>query len=214
MSVPRTSRALVLAVVALMLAMATGGWILGSASPRSALPSETSAEAGFARDMQTHHQQAVQLSMIIRDHSTNPAVRSMAYDIALTQQQQAGQMHGWLETWGLSQTGESMAWMNEPVTEDATHTGGTKTTPDHAHTMASMGMSSSEDIDKLTASRGAEADRLFLRLMINHHQGGIQMADAYLQRGGNPMVSAFAKKTVMTQQAEISAQTQLLAELS
>ena len=50
--------------------------------------------------------------------------------------------------------------------------------------------------------------------MINHHQGGIQMADAYLQRGGNPMVSAFAKKTVMTQQAEISAQTQLLAELS
>ncbi len=214
MSEPKTSRALVFAVVLLMLAMATGGWILGSANPRSTFPSEASPEAGFARDMQTHHHQAVQLSMIIREHSTHPAVRSMAYDIALTQQQQSGQMYAWLETWGLPQTGESMTWMNNLLTEDDAHAAHGSATPGQTHTMASMGMASATDIDKLTAARGTEADRQFLTLMIAHHTGGVEMARAYLERGNDPMAAAFANKIVMTQNAEISALTRLLAQLS
>lgn len=214
MSEPKTSRALVIAVVVLMLAMATGGWILGSANPRGTFPSEASPEAGFARDMQTHHHQAVQLSMIIREHSANNAVRSMAYDIALTQQQQSGQMYAWLEIWGLPQTGESMTWMSDLLTDDGTHAAHGTAAPGKAHTMASMGMASAADIDKLTAARGSTADRQFLTLMIAHHKGGVEMAQAYLQRGNDPMVTAFANKIVMTQQAEISALTQLLAQLS
>ena len=214
MSEPKTSRALVIAVVALMLAMATGGWILGSANPRSNFPSEASPEAGFARDMQTHHNQAVQLSMIVRERSTNTAVRSMAYDIALTQQQQSGQMFAWLETWGLPQTGESMTWMSGLLGEDALHAGHRSTVADEPHTMDSMGMASQADIAKLTAARSTAADRQFLTLMIAHHKGGVEMAEAYLQRGDNPLVAAFANKIVMTQLAEISALTQLLAQLS
>lgn len=214
MSEPKTSRALIIAVVALMLAMATGGWILGSANPRSTSPSEASPEAGFARDMQTHHNQAVQLSMIIREHSTNASVRSMAYDIALTQQQQSGQMYAWLQTWGLPQTGESMAWMSDLITEDSSHAGHGTTTPGQTHSMDSMGMASANDIDKLTAARGTDAERQFLTLMIAHHKGGVEMAQAYLQRGDDPMVTAFANKIVMTQKAEISAFSQLLTQLS
>lgn len=214
MSDTKTSRALVIAVVALMLAMATGGWILGSSAPRSKFPSEASPEAGFARDMQTHHHQAVQLSMIVRENSTNTAVRSMAYDMALTQQQQSGQMFAWLETWGLPQTGESMTWMNGLLGEDAAHAGHGSTAPGEPHTMASMGMASKADIQKLTAARGETADRRFLTLMIAHHRGGVEMAEAYLQRGNNPMVAAFADKIAKTQQAEISALTQLLEQLS
>ncbi|MBV1778980.1 DUF305 domain-containing protein [Paeniglutamicibacter sp. ABSL32-1] len=214
MSEPKTSRALVIALVALMLAMATGGWILGSSNPRSNLPSEASPEAGFARDMQTHHHQAVQLSMIIREHSTNTAVRSMAYDMALTQQQQSGQMFAWLETWGLPQTGESMTWMNGLLSEEASHAGHGSVAPGEPHTMASMGMASEADIQRLTTARGETADRQFLTLMVAHHKGGVEMAEAYLQRGNNPMVAAFANKIVTTQQAEISALTQLLAQLS
>lgn len=214
MSEPKTSRALVIAVVALMLAMATGGWILGSANPRSNLPSEASPEAGFSRDMQTHHHQAVQLSMIIRENSTNPAVRSMAYDIALTQQQQSGQMFAWLETWGLAQTGESMTWMSDLLNEDASHAGHGSVAPGGPHTMASMGMASEADIQKLTAARGETADRQFLTLMIAHHKGGVEMAEAYLQRGDNAMVAAFATKITKTQEAEIAALNQLLSQLS
>lgn len=214
MSESKTSRALVGAVVLLMLAMAAGGWILGSANPRSGLPSEASPEAGFARDMQTHHQQAVQLSMIIRKHSTNDAVRSMAYDIALTQQQQSGQMYAWLETWALPQTGESMTWMDGLLTEESVHAGHGNISPGQSHTMASMGMASAEEITELTAARGTEADRQFLTLMIAHHIGGVEMAQAYLQHGNNHMVTVFANKIIMTQEAEISALNQLLAQLN
>lgn len=214
MSDTKTSRALVIALVALMLAMATGGWILGSAAPRSDFPSEASPEAGFARDMQTHHHQAVQLSMIIRENSSNTAVRTLAYDMALTQQQQSGQMFAWLETWGLPQTGESMTWMEGLLSEDAGHAGHGGTVPGEAHTMASMGMASEAEIQKLTAARGGTADRQYLTLMIAHHRGGIDMAEAYLQHGNHPMVAAFADKIVTTQQAEISALTQLLEQLS
>ncbi|MET0979051.1 MAG: DUF305 domain-containing protein [Paeniglutamicibacter terrestris] len=214
MSKTKTSRSLIIALVVLMLAMATGGWILGSANPRSNFPSEASPEAGFARDMQTHHQQAVQLSMIVREHSTNDAVRSFAYDIALTQQQQSGQMYAWLELWGLPQTGESMTWMSSLLSEDAGHSSHGNVTAGAEHTMDSMGMASPEEIQKLTAARGAAADKQFLTLMIAHHHGGVEMAQAYLQRGDDPMVTSFANKIIMTQQAEISALTQLLTQLS
>lgn len=213
MSDSKTSRSLIIALAALVIAVGFGGWMLGTASPRSPYPSEASPEAGFARDMQTHHQQAVQLSMIIRDNSTNDAVRSFAYDIALTQQQQSGQMYAWLELWGLPQSGESMTWMNALLTEDSSHASHGTSTSAEAHTMASMGMATQEQIKALTAARGTEADRQFLTLMIAHHKGGVEMAQAYLNRGHNPMVRTFAQKIVMTQEAEISALTQLLDQL-
>lgn len=213
MSDSKTPRSLVMALVALVVAVGFGGWMLGTTSPRSPYPSEASPEAGFARDMQTHHQQAVQLSMVIRDNSTNEAVRSFAYDIALTQQQQSGQMYAWLELWGLPQSGESMTWMNNLITEDSGHTGHATPTPGKEHTMASMGMATKEQIDALTAARGTAADRQFLTLMIAHHKGGVEMAQVYLERGQNPMVRTFAQKIVMTQEAEISALTQLLEQL-
>ena len=68
-------------------------------------PTNTSAEAGFARDMQVHHQQGVELAMIVRDATDDEAVRLLGYDIATTQAQQSGQMYGWLAEWGLPQAG-------------------------------------------------------------------------------------------------------------
>ena len=68
-------------------------------------PTDTSAEAGFARDMQAHHVQGVEMAMIVRDATDDADVRLLAYDIATTQAQQSGQLYGWLNEWGLSQAG-------------------------------------------------------------------------------------------------------------
>ncbi|MFI9597012.1 DUF305 domain-containing protein [Nonomuraea sp. NPDC052265] len=78
-------------------------------------PGDMSVEAGFARDMQAHHAQVVQLALIIRDRTTDREVRTLAYDLATTQQQQIGQMYAWLDMWGLSQAapGPRMAWMRQ-----------------------------------------------------------------------------------------------------
>ncbi|HET9021623.1 MAG TPA: DUF305 domain-containing protein, partial [Ornithinibacter sp.] len=67
---------------------------------RSSAPAEFGADAGFARDMQTHHAQAVEMAFLIRDRSGDEELRTVAYDIITSQQQQAGQMYGWLVQWG------------------------------------------------------------------------------------------------------------------
>lgn len=100
-------------VLILLLALSfNAGRVTATTTP----PPETSADAGFARDMQVHHAQAVEMSMLIRDRTTSPEIRTMAYDITLTQQQQSGQMFAWLRRWGLPQTSSAapMAWMHEP----------------------------------------------------------------------------------------------------
>ncbi|MET1035871.1 MAG: DUF305 domain-containing protein [Arthrobacter sp.] len=205
-------RALAIALAVLVVAAGIGGWMLGTLSPRTGYPTELSADAGFARDMQTHHNQAVQLSLIVRDRTDNEAVRSIAYDIATTQAQQSGQMFAWLQLWGLPQTGDrpAMAWMEDMVTEDAASHAG------HAargHGMSSMGMASAADIERLTAATGTAADRLYLRLMIRHHQGGVAMAEAGLARAQSPLVLDLARKMVVAQESEINAMNALLERL-
>jgi len=85
----------------LLVALVVASFGLGRLAGGNAAPAEASAAAGFARDMQTHHAQAVQMSMLVRDRTTDPDVRTLAYDIALTQQQQIGQMYAWLVRWGI-----------------------------------------------------------------------------------------------------------------
>ncbi|MFI6640110.1 DUF305 domain-containing protein [Streptomyces sp. NPDC050504] len=86
----------------------------GSGAHAAHTPGEASADAGFARDMSDHHQQAVEMSFIVRDRTRDEEVRRLAYDIANTQANQRGMMLGWLDLWGLpkvSMSGAPMAWM-------------------------------------------------------------------------------------------------------
>src|ERR1041384_3305794 len=99
----------VLCVLALIsMAFGAGVWF---AHPKH--PGNSSAEAGFARDMSTHHHQAVSMAMTEYQNGTDAEVRQIAYDIALTQQAQIGIMDEWLHEWDLPETGDkpSMAWM-------------------------------------------------------------------------------------------------------
>ncbi|MEV7614572.1 DUF305 domain-containing protein [Streptomyces sp. NPDC089799] len=111
MAVGSVLLALVLAAAA-TVAVASGSSGSGADDPDGA-----SADAGFARDMSVHHQQAVEMSFVVRDRTKDEAVRSLAYDIANTQANQRGMMLGWLDLWGLPKADPGrapMAWMAEP----------------------------------------------------------------------------------------------------
>src|SRR5262245_29856588 len=86
------------------------GVLIGS---RRATPGDDSAEAGFARDMATHHAQAVDMAFVVRDKSTDHDLRTLAADIIVTQSTQRGVFMGWLQQWGLLQASARprMAWM-------------------------------------------------------------------------------------------------------
>jgi uncharacterized protein (DUF305 family) len=185
-------------------------------------PSTTSAEAGFARDMQVHHQQGVELAMIIRDATDDDATRLLAYDIATTQSQQSGQMYAWLAEWGLPQFGAepSMTWMTQPADDGEAHDGhgaGGGTGDDastHAPGEPMPGLATPEQIEELESLEGVEAERLFLELMIAHHKGAVEMADAVLARSDYPVVVSLAEAIVASQESEIALMEDMLAERS
>jgi len=194
------------AAVACALALAVGISI-GILIPILRAPGDTSAEAGFARAMSTHHAQAVAMAMRAYAGSADADVTTVALDIALSQQGQIGMMQAWLRQWNLSPTSRepAMAWMDRT---DMNHAGG-GTPP--AGSMP--GMATREELDALNQATGAELDRLFCELMIRHHQGGISMVDAVLAADPEPEVRVLAQSMRNTQQADINALRDILTRL-
>jgi uncharacterized protein (DUF305 family) len=76
------------------------------------------------------------------------------------------------------------------------------------------GMATDAQMDQLRAARGVEAERLFLRLMIAHHQGGVAMAKAVEPLTDRPEVDYLAETIVQSQESEIDAMKQMLADRS
>ena len=175
------------AVLALLLGVA-GGWLI----PRLATPGENSVEAGFARDMTTHHAQAVEMGLIAYDRAVNPSVRTIGYDIATMQQGEIGTMQTWLRMWHLDPTGSepAMAWMP----------GGTETMVNGLM----PGMATPEQMAQLRNAQGTALDQLFIKLMIDHHLGAIHMVDAVLAESDVDVVREVAQRMKNTQQAELN----------
>lgn len=173
-------------------------------------------DAEFALDMQAHHRQAVQMSTLVRDRVEDEDVRTLALDVALTQQQQAGQMYGWRQLWGLGQgrTQPVMAWMAGEDVPGPAMAGHDMTVPaDGLGAVGDMpGMASAAQMDALAAADGEEAARIYLQLMIPHHVAGVEMARAAAQEAAEPEVRALAEKMATGQEAELTVLRDMLAE--
>lgn len=195
-------RLLVIVLAAAVVGAFVAFWV---ADVRSSPPSDFGADAGFSRDMQTHHAQAVEMAILVRDRSSDDELRTVAYDILTSQQHQAGQMYGWLVQWGLPQTGseEPMAWVSGEH-GDA-----------HARPDGTMpGMATPAQLDELEALTGVEAERLFLTLMIAHHEGGVAMADAAIADARTTEVRTLATAISSAQTSEIALLERMLADRS
>lgn len=169
-------------------------------------PDTASPEAGFARDMQVHHAQAIQMAMEIYRKTDDEELRVLSYDIATGQSGQRGEMYDWLLQWGRPQVGgPMMQWMQTSAgsqDHDGMADGATMTDED---ARAAMGMASAAEIVALQDATGTAADCLFLSLLIRHHEGAIPMADALIDLGSNPRAVAVAESIKTGQTAEITA---------
>lgn len=181
--------------VVLALAVVVGlllGYAGGLLTPRLTRPGDASVEAGFARDMSTHHGQAVEMGLIAFQRASDPEVRSIGGDIALGQQGELGTMQTWLRSWGLDPTGSQppMAWMPD----------GTESVRDGLM----PGMATPQEMAALRAAQGADVDVQFLKLMINHHIGGIHMIDGILGASDEADVVRLAQTMKNTQQTDLT----------
>ena len=143
----------------------------------------------FAQMMIPHHQQAVDMSDLALQRSTDPDVRELAQQIRDAQAPEIEQMEGWLDAAG---AGTSMG-------HDPSDMG-----------MGMGGMLSDEDMTDLENATGAEFDRLWLEGMIEHHEGAIQMTHM-IEDSQNDEVRALAEAIVESQTAEIERMEEMLA---
>ncbi|MGW6733555.1 DUF305 domain-containing protein [Streptomyces sp. NPDC055013] len=190
-----TAAAVLVAVGALTYAVAEDGDSGGT-------PGVDSADAGFARDMAVHHQQAVEMSYIVRDRTKDEEIRRLAYDIAQTQANQRGMLLGWLDLWELPKVSSDapMTWMgmgDMPAGEDGA---------------LMPGMATNTEMKKLQELSGKQAEIFFLQLMTAHHKGGIHMAEGCVDKCSVGVEKRLAQTMVNGQQSEIDLMADMLRE--
>jgi len=165
------------------------GWLVGD-SHDDGLASST-VDVGFLQDMRVHHEQAVEMSNIYLDRpDIDGGLGAVARSIVFGQSIEIGVMIQVLRDLDApteSEEGQAMAWMGMPG-------------PDSAM----PGMASDDDIERLAESSGADADRLFVELMVAHHEGGIEMMNDALERAKNPFVLGYAASWASSQAEEIT----------
>lgn len=176
--------------------------VAGDEGSSGTVPSADSADAGFARDMAVHHQQAVEMSYIVRDLTDDEAVRRLAYDIAQTQANQRGMMLGWLALWELPKVSSDppMTWMGM---------GDTAAGKDGA---LMPGMATNAEMKRLTSLSGKQAEVFYLQLMTDHHKGGVHMAQGCVSACEVGVEKRLARGMVEAQESEIELMTGMLKE--
>ncbi|WP_237572819.1 DUF305 domain-containing protein [Mycolicibacterium lacusdiani] len=157
----------------------------------AALPAGVNAaDVDFAKGMIPHHEQAVQMSELVPDRSSDPAVIELAAAISKAQEPEIETMQGFLTEWT-----------------------GSAATGHEGHDMGGMGMQGMVDgatMKRLETLKGAEFDTLWLQSMIGHHEGAIAMANTEIADGANADAKDLAAEIVKTQQAEIDQMKQML----
>jgi uncharacterized protein (DUF305 family) len=190
---------LIVILVAAVAAAGAVGWVWAGRDNTAAV-SASSVDAGFARDMSTHHTQAVKMAGYTRLHTTNASVLLLANDIYDDQTFEIGEMQGWLDSWSLtrSTTLPTMGWMSGHELE--------------ADGLM-PGMATNAQIAKLFTLSGNALDVFFLQLMIHHHQGGLEMEQYAVSHAAKSYVRDLAGRMQQSQSAEIISMEQLLRQL-
>lgn len=144
------------------------------------------ADVTFAQGMIPHHEQAVEMAQLAADRAESDEVLDLAARIEAAQAPEIEEMTAWLEDWD----------------EEVPSGSGME---DHSGMGAGsgMGMMSAEDMEALMGASGDDFDRMFLEMMIVHHEGALEMAESQIVDGEFPDAIALAERIVDTQQAEI-----------
>ncbi|MEV0152840.1 DUF305 domain-containing protein [Micromonospora sp. NPDC050686] len=143
-------------------------------------PSHNNADTRFVTMMIPHHEQALVMARLVADRGQNSQIKIIADRILAAQEPEIKTLDTWLTDRGLDR-----------------NSGGR-----HQHGMG--GMQSPEALDRLTAARGAEFDRMFVSMMIEHHQGAIDMAGEVLALGVDVIINEMASGVIAEQSAEIN----------
>ena len=152
-------------------------------------------DVAFAKGMIPHHRQAVVMAGLAPDRARSQEVKDLAAKIKRAQDPEITTMSGWLTAWGQEVPATDMPGMDHGM--------------DHSgHDMP--GMMSQADMARLEKLSGAEFDGRFLKMMIAHHEGAVEMAETERSRGAYGPAKDLAASIITGQSAEIDQMKKLL----
>ncbi len=159
----------------------------------SAVPGQASNadpdDVTFLADMMVHHSQALKMAGYAKTSAENAKVKSLAERIRVGQQPEIEAMRQLLTARG-------------QTPPDLTHV-------DHMDHSNMPGMATPDELTTLEKARGKAFDRLFLTLMIKHHQGAVTMSGTVIDKGTDPQIGELAQEVGVTQTKEIATMRQL-----
>lgn len=178
------------------------------ASTRAKLPPLSPKDVEFMQGMVMHHAQAVEMTALINERTTNKELRLLGSRISHSQADEMKYMERWLRL-----RGEPASMPMPSTTMSSMHNMPGMDMSKHQHQMLMPGMLTQEQMDALKNAKGAEFDRLFLAGMIQHHKGALMMVDDLFNTPGSGQDSElfnFATDVDSGQRAEIKIMESML----
>ena len=161
------------------------------------------ADVEFAQDMIPHHAQAIVMSSMAKKQARDPRLRQLATDIQAAQGPEIEQMSGWLKTWG-EDVPQGMRGMGGDSDYDMGDMGSMMDNGDMP------GMMTGRQMSNLDKSSGSRFDRMWLQMMIQHHEGAIEMAKVEQKNGQSTDAIELAKTIESAQTEEIALMKSML----
>ena len=137
------------------------------------------ADVAFAQMMIPDHQMVAKMAALAETKAGNAQLKTLATQMKAGQSQNVEKLTGWLKAWGKPTTGD-MAGMTMP------------------------GAMTDADMNKLKAKSGMEFDMMFAQMMINHHNGSMQMCRDEQANGLSTEAKAMADAMIKTQTAQVT----------
>ncbi len=160
------------------------------------------ADVKFLQGMIVHHEQAIIMSEMANQRTNNKTILDLAKRIDVSQKDEINFMESWLKQ------------RNEYV--DSSHNDHHIHESHHMH-MNMAGMATPKQLNDLSNSKSTDFDRLFLQLMITHHDGALEMVEELKKYPGNaydPILNEFVSDLVNDQGVEIERMNGILVGLS
>jgi uncharacterized protein (DUF305 family) len=170
--------------------------VTGSAAAPTTTVTARPADARFYQEMIVHHAQALVMVRSVLPDLADPQVKSLADRIGDEQEPEIAAMSSWLSGRGQDVPPEAT---NPNLTDHGSH--------------AMPGMASAAELSRLATASGADADRLFLGLMIRHHQGALAMVDEHAKNAADERVEETAAEIYVTQSKQIAQMQEMLDRL-
>lgn len=171
------------------------------------------ADVAYVEMMIPHHEQAVEMAELVPSRSGNPEVVALAEQIEKAQGPEIEQMEGWLRAWGVPEP----SGVPTPGNGETTAQGHEGMNHGEMSSMPGMsggheGMMTGEQMQALENANGADFDRMWLEMMIEHHEGAVASSEQILDTGESEQVRQLAQQIVASQQAEITQMQELLSK--